>query len=403
MDTTQKPANVADDLIRTFNMYAPPNVESGFHDAWADILTDDYPPVFWTPENGGHWVAARAPIVEEVMGDYKRFSNRTIIIPKALASDHDLLPTTIDPPEHHFYRRTLTQLLAAPAISPMEGKITAIVNDLIDEFEGQGHCNFTQQFASILPIRIFLSMMNLPESDIAQTKYWADQITRPDGSMPFGVAMQNLKDYLTPFIDQRAGKDGTDMLSRLINTETNGRRLTREESIKVVVQVFIAGLDTVVNFLGFVFLFLAQNPDHRRQLASGEVACAGAVEEILRRYPLVTIGREVVSDIEFYGAQLKAGDMIAIPTPIAGMDESFNPHPETVDFDRKSIRSLTFGTGPHICPGKNLARTEVRITLQEWFRRIPEFTLRDEQSPTFTGGIVGVVDELNLEWSVPGQ
>ena len=340
----------------------------------------------------------RSSIIEEVLTDYTRFSSRSIIIPKSHSADHGLLPTTIDPPEHHFYRKTLNHTMAPASVNAMGDDIRGIVTSLIDGFVEKGECNFTRDFADILPIRVFLSMMDLPEDDIPQTKYWTDQLIRPDGSITFADALQNLKDYIAPYVDQRRGQQGTDMLSRMINTETNGRRLTREEAIKLSIQVFIAGVDTVVNLLGFVFLFMARNPSHRSQISQGKVTVSNAVEEILRRFPIVTVAREVTEDMAFHGVQLKAGDMIAAPTPLAGMDNSFTPNAVDVEFDRKQGNSLTFGRGAHTCPGKNLARVELRIALEEWLKRIPDFEV-DESSPiSFSSGIVGVVNELNLRW-----
>ena len=125
---------------------------------------------------------------------------------------------------------------------------------------------------------------------------------------------------------------------------------------------------------------------------------SNAVEEILRRFPIVTVAREVTEDMTFHGVQLKAGDMIAAPTPLAGMDNSFTPNAVDVDFDRKQGNSLTFGRGAHTCPGKNLARVELRIALEEWLKRIPDFEV-DKSSPiSFSSGIVGVVNELKLRW-----
>ncbi|MGK0499703.1 MAG: cytochrome P450 [Oceanicoccus sp.] len=393
------PEHVPEHLLRDFNIYMPPGIDQDFHQAWATLLQeDDTCPLVWTQANEGHWLPTRSSIIGEVLTDYSRFSSRSIILPKSHSADHGLLPTTIDPPEHHFYRKTLNHTLAPTSINAMDQDIRAIVTSLIDGFVDQGACNFTRDFAEILPIRVFLSMMALPEDDIQQTKYWADQLIRPDGSISFADALQHLKDYIAPYVDQRLGSDGSDMLSRMINTETNGRRLTREEAIKLSVQVFIAGVDTVVNFLGFVFLFLARSAQHRLQIVQGDASAAQAVEEILRRFPLVTVAREVTEDMEFHGVQLKAGDMIAAPTPLAGMDNTFTANAEQVEFGRKQGNSLTFGRGAHTCPGKNLARVELRITLEEWFKRIPDFHV-DEVSPvSFTGGIVGVVDELNLRW-----
>jgi cytochrome P450 len=90
--------------------------------------------------------------------------------------------------------------------------------------------------------------------------------------------------------------------------------------------------------------------------------------------------------------------MMAAPTPIAGLDGTFNPRSAEVLFDRQQRNSVTFGKGAHTCPGKNLARLELRIVLEEWFKRIPDFSLDNEDSISFSSGIVGVVDELKLKW-----
>jgi cytochrome P450 len=399
MNNSALPDHIPGHLVRDFNIYTPPGIDEDFHQAWATLLEeDDSCPLVWTQANEGHWLPTRSSIINEVLTDYKRFSSRSIIIPKSHSADHGLLPTTIDPPEHHFYRKALNNTLAPAAINARGDDIRGIVSSLIDGFVEKGQCDFTHEFAEILPVRVFLSMMNLPEDDIKQTKYWADQLIRPDGSMTFVDALQNLKDYISPFVHQRMGKDGTDMLSRMINTEANGRRLTDEEAIKLSIQVFIAGIDTVVNLLGFVFLFLARSEMHRLQISQAKASIENVVKEILRRFPIVTVAREVTEDMEFHGVQLKAGDMVAAPTPLAGMDNSFTPNAADVEFGRKQGNSLTFGRGAHICPGKNLARVELKIALEEWFKRIPDFRVEEGSSVSFSSGIVGVVNQLNLRW-----
>jgi cytochrome P450 len=106
--------------------------------------------------------------------------------------------------------------------------------------------------------------------------------------------------------------------------------------------------------------------------------------------------------MEFAGVSLKQGDMISTPTPLAGIDERANECPMKVDFHRGNGQHATFGNGPHVCPGANLARNEVRITLEEWLKRIPEFQVAPGQSVQFTGGIAGTVDALPLVWDVRG-
>ena len=121
---------------------------------------------------------------------------------------------------------------------------------------------------------------------------------------------------------------------------------------------------------------------------------------MLRRFPVVSLAREVRNDIEYDGVQLRKGDMVAIPTPLVGTDERLNPDALTVNFHRESTTHATFGNGPHLCPGARLARTEIRITLEEWLARIPEFTIAPAAEIRFQGGLVGVVDGLPLMWDV---
>ncbi len=160
----------------------------------------------------------------------------------------------------------------------------------------------------------------------------------------------------------------------------------------------LAGLDTVVNFLGFAMMHMARSPDQRRELVAQPELIPEAVEELLRRFPIVTMAREVVGDFEYRGVFLKKGDMIATPTPLGGIDDQANACPMDVDFHRQTREHVTFGNGSHRCPGAFLARAEIRITLEEWLRRIPEFEIEPGHPISFTPGGVAVVDALPLLW-----
>ena len=85
---------------------------------------------------------------------------------------------------------------------------------------------------------------------------------------------------------------------------------------------------------------------------------------------------------------------------MAGTDARVNPRPFEVDFRRPSTHHVTFGNGPHVCPGAHLASTEDRITIEEWLARIPEFEVAPNAEIHFRGGLVGVVDALPLVWDV---
>ena len=147
---------------------------------------------------------------------------------------------------------------------------------------------------------------------------------------------------------------------------------------------------------------MARNPTARRELREHPERLPVAIMELARRFPLVTVGRELRHDMEFAGATLKKGEMIMAPTILHGLDETENPNPLHVDFARADVKHSTFGSGSHTCPGAHLARTETRIVLEEWLARIPEFRIAPGHLISYTGGIVGSVDALPLVWDTAG-
>jgi cytochrome P450 len=394
----QRPAHVPPEQFVDFDVYSPPGVAQDFYQGWRVLQQPGLPEVVWTPRNGGHWIATRNHLIDEIFSDHTRFTSRVIFLPKSVGEQHHLLPTTLDPPEHRPYRNVLNSGFAPKGVKDLEKDMRDLAVELIESFRLKGHCDFTTEFAEILPIQVFMKMFGLPLEDSARLKAWSDALTRPDGSISMEDGLVRLSNYMDPYIEERLGKDGTDLLSRIANGKIGDRLMTKDEMLQLSVQVLIAGLDTVVNFLAYTFSFLAQSPDHRRELAHNPAIIPAAIEELFRRFPLVTIAREVVDGIEYHGAQLKKGDMIAIATVLGGLDGTVNPDPMRVDFQRNGSRHVTFGTGPHRCPGAHLARTEMKVALEEWLKRIPEFALADGSHLRYMGGITASIEKVQLAW-----
>lgn len=391
MNAPVKPPHVPDELAVDFHMYADPGLVDDFHGTWAALRNG--PPVVWTTANEGHWITTRPELFDEIYLNPELFSSSTIILPASHGDSHDLIPTTMDPPEHQPYRMILNVLLAPAVIARISEDVRRVTVALIDELAPKGQCEFAREFAQQLPLHVFMSLMDLPKEDIDKVKYWSDQTTHPDGSMSFDEALRHLYDYLEPYIVERRETPGDDFISRLVNAEVNDRRVNDSEARRLSVQLLIAGVDTVVNFLSHAFLKLARDANLRRAIASGEMPMADAVESLLASLPLVTIGRRVMRDVDFHGAPLKAGDMIAIPTPLCAGFLRQGGHN-----DAAKRSHLTFGSGVHQCPGRHLARMEIEIVLEEWLKRIPEFELQSQDAIRFQGGIVGVVEALPLKW-----
>lgn len=393
-----RPGHVPEERVIDLDIYAPPGARDDFHGAWKALQEKARFDVVWTPHNGGHWLVTRADLIPAVLSDYKQFSSRVLFVPKAMGQHHQLLPSTMDPPGHRHYRNLLNEGLSMKAVSGLEASIRELAIELIESFRADGHCDFSTAYAEQFPIRIFMRLVDLPIEDAAKIKHWADQTTRPDGSMKYEDAIQAFADYLEPWFDARHGGSGTDLISKLINGQVNGRPLTREEGIKMCSQALIAGLDTVVNLLSFVMLFLARNPDVTARLVADPALIGQSLDELIRRFGVVTVAREITTDTGFEGVTLKRGEMIVVPTMLQGLDETLHPDAMSVQPERPAIHHTTFGSGAHRCPGAHLGRTELRITLEEWLSRIPEFTVADDAQITFTAGVVGCVDRLPLIW-----
>ena len=400
MSHDPRPDNVPADRVVDFDLYHPPGLEHGFHEAWAALLAGDPPDLVWTPHNEGHWIATRGKAMAEIFAGHERFSARAYVVPKSVGLQHQMLPVFLDPPHNQPYRDMLTRILTPRRVNDMQAAIRACANGLIDGVIADGGCDFIASYADQLPVRIFMELVDLPMADLPQIKAWTECTVHIGGPLTYEQAKQAIYDYLDPHMDARIGTDRTDMLSLMVNSTVNGRALTRAEMLNLSMQVLLGGLDTVVNFLGFAMTFIAQSREHRQALVNDPGLIPAAVDELLRRFPVVSLAREVKDDIEYDGVQLRKGDMIALPAPLAGSDDRFNTNARTVDFTRRGGQHVTFGKGPHFCLGAYLARTEVRITLEEWLRRIPEFAIAPGTTLTYRGGLVGAVNALPLVWQV---
>jgi camphor 5-monooxygenase len=393
-----RPENVPANRVVDFDLYNPPTNEIGFHEAWMQLQEEGRPALLWTPHNEGHWIAARGEMLGEVFSDYERFSARAYVVPKSVGLQHQMLPVFLDPPENAPFRTLLTRIITPKRINAMADKIRDQAAIMINAVLPDGGCDFITAYAEQLPVHIFMQLVDLPLEDLPKLKFWTDCTVHLNRELNYEQAKKAIYDYLDPHLQARLGSHRTDVLTLIVNSSVNDRLLTRDEMLNISMQVLLGGLDTVVNFLGFAMLFLARSPSHRREIVSDPTIIPAAVDELLRRFPVVSLAREVKYDMEYDGVHLKKGDMIALPTPIAGTDDAYNSDALNVDFKRGGRQHVTFGKGPHFCLGAYLAKMEVRITLEEWFSRIPEFEVKGSSKITFRGGLVVGVNSLPLVW-----
>jgi cytochrome P450 len=189
-------------------------------------------------------------------------------------------------------------------------------------------------------------------------------------------------------IEDHRARPRDDLTSFLIEAEIDGRKLPVEQIRGTMTLLMIAGIDTTWSAIGASLWHLAQHPGDRRRLATEPELMDTALEELLRAYAPVTMARLVAKDFDFHGCPMKEGDWLLLPFPAANRDPAAFANPGLVQLDRAQNRHAAFGLGRHRCLGSNLARMELRIALQEWLARYPDFELADPAAVTWSAGQV---------------
>lgn len=401
-----RPAHIPEALVRDIDMYALDGIEEGFHEAWKRIQGPDVPDLVWTPLTGGHWIATRGSVIREIYEDPTRFSSEVIFLPKEAGQKYLMVPTRMDPPEHTPYRKLLDTGLNPARIRMIEDNVRQAAIDLIEPLVPLGKCDFARDFAAIFPVRVFMAMAGLPMEDVPMLVKLSDDMTRPQGNTPEEVAAlldaanQGFFAYVEPVIRERIGGSGTDLITIMVNGQIDGERISHEKAVGLVALLLLGGLDTVVNFLSFFMIYLARHPEKVAEVRDDDLKLRRGIEELFRRFPVVSDARMVASDQVYRGITLKAGDMVLLPTALGGLDEEENDNPLELDWERKNIAHTTFAAGPHRCAGLHLARLEATVTLQEWLKRIPEFRLAEGARPIYQAGTVVAVHDVPLVWDV---
>jgi len=185
----------------------------------------------------------------------------------------------------------------------------------------------------------------------------------------------------------------------VLTARVNDRVMTDDEKLGMCFLLYVAGLDTVTNQLGFMFKHLAEYPEDQQKLREQPELISNAIEEFIRCYGIVNTVRTVTRDVNFHGVNMKSGDLIFLLAAFSGRDNEKFENAATVDYMRKSQSHISFAAGPHRCAGSHLARRELRIALEEWFARVPPFRVKDGETPrTGVGGVLSVF-ELPIAWS----
>jgi cytochrome P450 len=200
--------------------------------------------------------------------------------------------------------------------------------------------------------------------------------------------MMALFAYLTSHIDDHRANPRDDLITFLLESELEGQKLDSFQVARTIGLLLIAGIDTTWSAIGASLWHLAKTPADRQRLVDEPDLLSTAMEELLRAYAPVTMARLVREDMEWNGCPMKANEFVLLPFPAANRDPDAFDDADQVIIDREVNRHTAFGLGIHRCAGSHLARMELRVALEEWFRAFPVFELADPDAVRWSGGQV---------------
>ena len=391
-DTNHKPV---EDLLTDYDIFDPEFVRDPFP-SFAEIRESQCP-VAHTERWGGSWLPTRYEDVVAIAQEYETFTSRGILVlpppPGQTEGAYGGVaapPITSDPPDHHWHRRLILPVFAPQAVAKYEQGTRDLCNSLIDAFIDKGIADAAGDYAQHIPVRVIATMLGVPlEMEEEFTDWVRGTLENMTDMERRKWARQNIIEFfLAQVKDRQENPRENDLITELMNSEVEGKKVPIEYVLGVCNLMLVAGVDTTWSAIGSTLWHMAQHPEHRKQLRNNPDLWPTAIEELLRVYAPVTMARIVDHDVEYNGCPMKAGDRVLMPFPAANRDPRVFENPDEVILDREHNRHVAFGSGIHRCAGSNLARLEVRVALQTWLERIPEFELVDPSSVTWAGGQV---------------
>jgi hypothetical protein len=297
-----------------------------------------------------------------------------------------------DPPLHTRVRQIIAGALTPRAVTAMEAPVTALVDALLDRMAAKGECDLIADYAAAIPVEVIGNLLGVPRVERGPLRDWSLGILGALEPAPTAAALEwgnrsvvEFCDYLRDLVARRRADPGDpqkDVLTRLIQGEAGGERLSERELLQNVIFILNAGHETTTNLIANALVALLDWPDEKARLIANRGLIRTAVEEFLRFESPVQLGNRMTTrETEIGGIRLPAGTSITLCIGGANRDPAAFPRPDVLDLSRQPNRQIAFASGPHICVGIAVARLEGRIAIERFLARFPSYHLSGAPVP----------------------
>jgi cytochrome P450 len=296
-----------------------------------------------------------------------------------------------DPPHHSKLRALIVKAFTPRVVANLEPRIRALSRELLDETVERGAMDLVADFAVPLPMRVIAELLGMPAADWPRYKRWSDAIvtiantfTKDDEAArtieEYRAVTAEMRQFLPDLIAQKRAGDQDDLLTRLVEAEVDGMRLTQDEVLGFVQLLLVGGQETSANLINNAVLCFIDHPDQLARLRQQPELLPSAIEEVLcYRSPLQWMPRATRRDVEMHGQVIPAGKLVLPMIGSAKRDPKQFRDAGCFDIAREPNPHIAFGHGIHACLGAPLARLEARIALVDFLERIHGFELASDE------------------------
>jgi len=358
----------------------------------------EHAPVYWD-DHTGLWAITRHADVSRIEANWEDFTSAKGSRPESS------VPSMInaDPPDHTRRRRLVSSGFTPKRVAAHEDFLRATVTELLDAVADQGRCDFVNNIAKPIPLRMIATLMGLPLADEAKLLHWSDLFAIGGNEIREQVhaAVMEWAGYIVAEMATRTDPDADDLISLLMHAD--GEPLSTEDLIYETMLILVGGDETTRHVMSGGLEALLLHPEQWRALRDDRSLLAGAIEEMLRWVsPVRNMNRTATRDLELGGQSILEGDRLLLLYLAANRDPEAFDEPHVFDIRRTPNHHVAFGAnGRHFCLGAQLARLELRVLFDELLDRFPDIELVDSSGPKpeRAGNFVLGLEELDVRWS----